>query len=231
MFIARTASAFALVLFAAAVHCAQGSVWEDKPYGEWSKEDIVKIISESPWAKVVGASDTNGSFSYVTIRLRSALPIRQALVRLKQIDSKYEKMSEKKREEFDRMMEGALVCPACDDNYVVSIGPPISYRELKSGIFALRNIRLESLLGKVYLSNDKGEKREIVHFVDPKSNDGEATLFFPRWNEKGEPLLTADSQALTLIFEIKGSQYSGTALPISTKFDVRPMRLEGSVEF
>ena len=43
-------------------------------------------------------------------------PIRQALVRLKQIGARFDKMSGAERAEFDTRMKGLLECPACVDN-------------------------------------------------------------------------------------------------------------------
>ena len=65
----------------------------------------------------------------VTVRLRSALPIRQALLRLKQIEAKYDNMSENDRADFDARMKGLIDCPACGENYIITLGPPVSQRQ------------------------------------------------------------------------------------------------------
>lgn len=205
--------------------------WMQKSYKRWTKEEIVKLISDSPWAQVVGDTTNAQVFeaSYVTVRLRSAVPIRQALVRLKQIEANYDKFDKDKKAEFDEKMKGALECPACQENYVIAISPPISDRQIKSAVFSLVNIKFEQIKDTVYLLNDKGEKRKLVFFQPALSNDGEATLFFPRLDEKGNKFLTGESKTLTLIFEKKGA--SNFQIPKSTKFDISKMLIDGNVEF
>jgi hypothetical protein len=205
--------------------------WMQKSYKRWTKEEILKLISDSPWAQVVG--DTSNAqvldASYVTVRLRSSVLIRQALVRLKQIESGYDKFVTEKKAEFDEKMKGTLECPACRDNFVVTISPPVSDRQLKSAVFGLVNLKFEQLRDTVYLVSDTGEKRKLVHFQPPLSNDGEATLFFARLDDKGAKLLTGESKSVTVVFETKG--LANFQIPRSTKFDATKAMIDGSVEF
>jgi hypothetical protein len=214
------------------------NLWE-KSYEQWTKDDIIKISSASPWAQVVQVSPTTGDripLAYVpgvTVRLRSALPIRQALVRLKQLEAKYDKMSEQNRAEFDARMKGLLECPACVDNYIVTFGPPVSQRQMKSGIGSLKNVTLSLLEKRVYLANELGERRELVHFVAPKHDEDEATFFFPRLDERGRPLLTRDNSKLILVFEAKNLRtgWGLDSIPERCEFDVAKLLLNGRVEF
>lgn len=224
----------AVVLLALAPAASAQDFWMERSYKRWTKEEIVRLISDSPWAQVAG--DTSNAqvldSSYVTIRLRSSVLIRQALVRLKMIDAGYDKFDAAKRSEFDASMKGTLECPACADNYVVTISPPISDRQLRSGVFSLIDVRYEQLKDTVYLLNDKGEKRALVHFQAPKSQDGEATLFFPRRDDKGSPLVTGESKTLTLIFERKGlGSGQNASIPKTVSFDVRKILIDGHPEF
>jgi hypothetical protein len=213
--------------------------WQSKPYQEWTKEDIIKIASDSPWAQVQQARPTTGEhiptnyLPSVTIRLRSALPIRQALLRLKQIDAKYDKMNDKERSAFDVKLNGLLECPACADNYVVTLGPPISQHQMKNGLGALINAELALLQGRVYLINDAGERRDLIHFVAPKHDEDEATFFFPRLDEKGRPLLSANNKRLIFMFEAKNlrSGYDLNSVPERFEFDVSKLTINGKVEF
>jgi hypothetical protein len=211
-------------------------VWNSKPYTQWAKEDIVKIISDSPWAQVRQPTDSVGALAAVTLRLRSSLKIRQALVRVKQIEAKYDKMNDKDRAAFDARMKGTLDCPACADNYVLSIGPPINsnpnQRPLPSGVMALRNATLAILEKNVFLSTEKGEKRPLVHFIAPKQETDDAMFFFPRFDDKGQPLLSPDSKKLIVNFNVgvlPGSQ--GMTLPSLYNFDVSRILVDGKVDF
>jgi hypothetical protein len=237
--------------------------WTQKSYKQWTKGEIVKIISDSPWAQVreVEADITNsGSVPNVTIRLRSAIPIRQALVRLRQIEAKYDKMDEKKRADFDQQLKGTLDCPACQENYVITISPPISTRMLTSGVFGLKRAAFSLLQGKVYLINDKNEKRELVHFIAPKSDTDEAVLFFPRRDENGNVFLTDKNKSFSFVFDAEnipiiggeattqrrivtdgitpvegfdtiGTSRKGRTVPRQVTFDVSKLLIDGKVEF
>lgn len=217
--------------------CAQ-SIWE-KPLEQWTKEDVIKIASASPWAQVVQTSVTTGDrvpLAYVpgvTIRLRSALPIRQALVRLKQLEAKYDKMSGQSRTDFDLKMKGLLGCPACADNYIITLGPPVSQRQMKSGIGTLKNITQSLLEKRVYLTNELGERRELVHFVAPQHDEDEATFFFPRLDDKGHPLFTKDSGKIIFVFEAKNLRtgWGLDSIPERYEFDISKLLLNGRVEF
>src|SRR5438552_3929968 len=119
-----------------------------KPFTQWSKNEANKILNDSNWAitqearidfgttvrNIAGApTDESGHLSAqmnganipvdyrVTLRLRSALPIRQALVRLKQIEAKYDSMNEREHAAFHAKTKGLLDRPACAQNYVVTI--------------------------------------------------------------------------------------------------------------
>jgi hypothetical protein len=47
-----------------------------------------------------------------------------------------------------------------------------------------------------YLTNERGERRELVHFIAPKHDGDEAIFFFPRLDDQKRPLLTPKSKKL-----------------------------------
>jgi hypothetical protein len=192
------------LLAVCAGQAAAQDFWMQKSYRRWTKDEIVRIISDSPWAQVreIEVDATSGAWRpMVTVRLRSAVPIRQALVRLKQIESGYDKMDAKDRTAFDERMRGTLECPACNDNYVITISPPISNRRVESGVYGLKAATFQMLTGKVYLITEKGEKRELAHFVAPKNDTDEAIFYFPRRDSSGKALLTKDVAKFTFVFD------------------------------
>ena len=213
--------------------------WQTKPYQQWTKDDIIKIASDSPWAQVQQARPATGEniptayLPSVTIRLRSALPIRQALWRLKQLDAKYERMKDDERTKFDAQMKGLLECPACADNYIVTLGPPISQHQMKNGLGSLVNTNLSLLQSRVYLVNERGERRELIHFVAPKHDEDEAVFYFPRLDGKGNPLFANGSKKLYFIFEAQ-DLHTGAGLgliPERFEFDVTKLTISGKIEF
>ena len=211
------------------------NIWE-KPFTQWTKSDVEKILTNSPWAKTeeerwggVGMSP----FSYkVIVRLRSALPVRQALVRLNQLNAKYDKMSEAEKAAFDAKTKGLLECPACANNYVISMNSPITRGPGDDRVGRLKDESLSSLKQYVYIANEKGERRELVHFVPPKVLGDEAVFFFPRLDDKGRPLLTLDSKKLIFYIEPRVFERNkGVFIFEKIEFDVSKLLLNGEVAF
>src|SRR5256714_14113535 len=119
--------AAALIIVAASYALAQSGVL-NKPYQQWTKPDVIKLLTDSPWARtqtirlqrrsqvraIAGQTSTvggslgtgpavaqSGELSSAedpvdykfTLRLRSALPVRQAIVRLVQVGLQYGQMT------------------------------------------------------------------------------------------------------------------------------------------
>ena len=80
--------------------------WLTKDWTEWTMQDCHEVLVKSPWTHST-AYDTVGTSPYLssvfstTIQLRSALPIRQALLRQLQLQKHYDKMKAQQKQEFD----------------------------------------------------------------------------------------------------------------------------------
>lgn len=214
--------------------------WPNKSYQQWDLNDIEKVLNESPWAQTKSKGAALGfnnpvlsggnvpAPESVTLRLRSALPIRQAILRLRQIKANYDKMSATQKQAFDAKQNDLLECPACDDNYVVTLSPP--FGQSKGVPSGLNSIPFGSLKLYIQLANEKGEKRELVHFVAPKNQSEDAIFFFSRLNDKGEPLVTSASQKLILSIDPKIFSANPVTV-IRFQFDVAKMIKNGVVLF
>jgi len=228
-----------------------------KPYQEWSKAEAEAVINNSPWAKqqelrikfdketqkaagaysgVSGAAAAQAQTEVTsqmpvdfvfTLRLRSALPVRQALVRLRAIETNVAKMTDQQRVAYDTQIKGLLECPACAENYVVTLSSKSKNNPGADAVFAtFKGGRLADLQRYVYLANERGERRALVHFVPPKAPGEEAIFFFPRTDEKGAPLLTIDNKEL--LINLTDNQANSIT---NFKFDVTKLVLNGKVEF
>lgn len=161
-----------------------------------------------------------------TVRLRSALPVRQAMSRLKQLQVDT-KMSAKERATFDTQVKGLLECPACADNYVISLSSKSKNSPGADAVFStFKGGRLSDLQRYVFIANDKGERRGLIFFVAPKVPGDEAIFFFPRLDDKGSPLLTTQSKEL--LINLTDNQANSIT---NFKFDVSKLIVEGKVEF
>lgn len=203
-------------------------VWE-KPFQKWNKEQATKILTDSPWAQTYQSTNALGAVSQeqagraqidgsiyrssgagaapgrdaptpVVIRLHSALLVRQALVRIRQIDAGYDKMDDAKRAEFDKSTVGFLSCAICQNYYVVTLTKYIDNSGLKIDEGLFQRTKLEQLKGNVWLSNEKGEKCELIQFNAPKSPADSAVFYFARLDDKGAPFLTLESKTFALVF-------------------------------
>ena len=229
-----TAGIFLIFLFTPAT--AQTS-WQETPYQQWTIADVEIVLSKSPWA-LTRSREQIGSPPFprgpafdtgrVTVRLRSAMPIRLALVRLRQIKAKYDKMSTSEKAAFDTKMKALLECPGCLENYVVTLSPPWDDR---SGVpIILREMSLKSVKRYVQLTNELGETRELVHFEPSKLDGGEAVFFFDRFNEKGVPLVDTSNKKIIVTFDYQ-LFHSAIAIPMRFEFDVSQIAVNGNVLF
>ena len=113
-----------------------------------------------------------------TLRLRSALPVRQALARLMQLDSA--KLREKDRAAHETRVKGTLACPACADNYVVSLSARSEESQGSDPVYAaFAGARIDDIKRFIYLANDRGDRRALVHFVPPRSTRRGGRLLLP----------------------------------------------------
>jgi hypothetical protein len=162
-----------------------------------------------------------------TLRLRSAMPVRQALVRLKQIDIGYDELTDKDRAAFDAKTKGLLECPACVENYVLTLSSKSAQSPGADAVYSVfKGGRIDDLKRYVYIANERGDQRPLIHFVPPKVPGDEATFFFPRFDDSGAPLLTTANKEL--VFNITNNEIN---LVTNFKLDVSKFVLNGKVEF
>ena len=88
--------------------------WSAKDWRKWSAAECNKMLHDSPWSRKwsysedrVKAGGSAGSVQDVIVQvtyyaqLRSALPVREAVIRQMQIDRNYEKLGLAERQQFD----------------------------------------------------------------------------------------------------------------------------------
>jgi hypothetical protein len=235
-------AALALTVILGVIGIASGQVWAKKPYQEWSKSEVEKLLSDSPWAQQhiqhysSGGNGGNSSNERrrapdvdftVTARLRSALPIRQALARQMQIEAKYDKMSETERAALDAKTKSVLDCPPCRETYAVALSSRSEQDRSVDPVYgSFRDSTLDQLKKYVYLENDRGERRAVVDFIRPQGLGADAIFVFARRDASGKPLVTAEDKKLTLRFG------EATVSSLFTfEFDVHKMLLNGDVAF
>lgn len=246
-----------IFILLASVAASAQDFWMTKSYARWDEKEIEKMLNDSPWAQsqkirvqiegrvnaaagsvvgnvslaptignTVNNSSTAPTIDYTyTLRLRSAVPIRQAIVRKNALNQK--EPNRKQLEEFEKRQSGILACPACQDNYVVTLSAKSNENKNYDPVYEFfGKARFEDLKRYVVLLNDKGKKRELVHFIQPKTAGDEAVFFFPRSDAQGNPLFTAESKEL--IFNATNNQISQAT---NFKMKIAPMIIDGKIEF
>jgi hypothetical protein len=234
--------------------------WRARPYQEWTKQDVAKLLNDSPWARTqtvriatrkqlrsvagqvsaapgsgpvptnaqaaLGGADAAVNYSF-TIRLRSSLPIRQAIVRLVQLDAKYDAMEPAQKKLLDEQTKELLECRECVDNYIISVGFGSTNSSGVDPIYDwFRGQSVESLKGYIYIQNDQGERRALSGFVPPRVLGDEAFFLFARNDREGKPLVTPKNKKL--LFRMSDAN-AGSVTNFS--LDVSRMVVDGRLEF
>lgn len=209
----RTLCLLISVLLFAGVTLYAKEVWETKPPDEWSQRDCQKLLTNSPWAKelsLVGAdygqgggaasSDAQAPYITYTIRLTSAEPVRQAVVRQMKILNKYDSLPAEQKQEFDRSTQAFLAGPPSD--YVVAtVSFETNHRDFLRDLLRHWQSQTTDLLqNSVYLSGSKGEKVRLAQFVPVQGANQEFQFVFPR-SVDGKEVLQPDDKALHLEFD------------------------------
>ena len=227
----------------------------DKPIQQWSKDEVNQLLTESAWAKTQairvqrrsqprsiagemprdvlapkdelrGAADP---LDYrFTLRLHSALPIRQALVRREQLKWNYDRKGVEERKAFDRQAKQLLLdCPICANYYVLSVGFSSKNSSGNDMIYKwFSATTLPSIKGYVYIANDRSERRDLVDFIPPKVSGDDVYFIFPRLDEKGQPLFIPTDKKL--IFRMSDNNANSIT---NFTLDISRMVVSGRLEF
>jgi len=162
-----------------------------------------------------------------TLRLRSGLPIRAALLRAKQLDANYDSFTEAERVAFDKKWNGILDCPACAQNYVLTLTSSSKEQRGADAVYSIfKGARLADLQRYVFLANENGAKRQLIHFVPPKAPGDEAVFYFARFDEKGLPLFNAQSKELR--FNLNNNEVN---IVTNFRVDLSHLKIDGEISF
>ena len=147
------------------------------------------------------------------IELRSALPVREAIVRLQQIQG-YNKLTDDQKKQFDAKAK-AYFETSYDDviDVHVSYGSAQQYLERQLAQY-WKSIPADGLPVDVFLINEKGDHITPVRFISPQSGDYSFELYFPRM-QNNEPVIRATDKSFSIQFPHPaiGSQKTGSNVP------------------
>jgi hypothetical protein len=233
-----------LALLALFATPAGAQFWEKKDWRQWSKSECKKMLSDSPWSKTfadevvvrqdggIGAGgfperEDRPKVEYV-VQLRSALPVRQAVIRAMQHEIKYDKLSAAEKASYDRQFEQYLN-QDFDDRVVVHVNYGSNVQLFQRALDNIwRSISTTGLVvpAHTYLINPKGELVDIARFIPPSPSASEFELLFPKfW--KGAPMVTEQDR----MFQVQLPGVSFQEQRILIEFDVRKMKYRGTFEY
>jgi len=213
--------------------------WEKKEYKEWTQKECTKILTESPWAQKLeltnvqvmdnSKTSTDGGQPYIRywVQFRSALPIRQAMVRQGQIANKYETLSAEQKQAFDKQAEGMLT-GFPEDSVVVFVSYETNDRNRDQELSRWWQTKTTELLkNQVYLTA-KNTKVSIARYVTGQGAERWFQFIFPR-EADGKPVVTPQDKSLKLEFPYPSlGMGSGQAFQ---EFKVEKMIFSGNIAF
>lgn len=207
IFRAAALLAWTSLFFAGAV---SGQVWVKKEYTKWSKSDCQKLLNDSPWASsytygtvlfqpvgepsAVSGRDTAPQFTYVA-QFWSARPVREAIVRMQQLDPKYDKLPlEQKKVLDDRSMQ--FLNTEFPDTIVIQVTYSAPQAIMLSMVRFWKQKTQDDLKQAITLIAE-GKRLQPIQVVVAGGGGNEIQVIFPR-TLNGESIVRADTKEIRL---------------------------------
>ncbi len=175
---------------------AGAQFWTKKPYHQWSKDEAQTMLSDSPWAREIvlanisglgrltssrstGNEQTGAELTY-QVQVRSAQPVRQAIVQLGRLSPRYQQMSAEQKARVDQ--NGEQFANAKSDEIVFWV----NYRSSVQGqnldlVQYWQKQTLATLANTLWLMVPDREKVEATYFAPGPEQSFEVR--FPRPKE------------------------------------------------
>lgn len=229
-----------VVMFLAIFLPAAGSVVgqkQAKPWKEWSKTDAQKVLNDSPWAHQQVDQDfqepspltrppdpsidtrlkQNEGMTY-GIRFFSARPIRQAFVRMIQLQKK-----DLPPDTVTRLNTFAEVLSEDSIIIAVTIENPDA-NMLGKAMQIVRNATTAELKNTTYLERSDGKRVFLEQYTPPGSDGFGARFIFPRLLD-GKPFLGPEHTMVRFVSDL------GQSIKLHMTYKVKEMMLDGKLEY
>lgn len=229
-----------VVMFLAILLAAAGSVVgqkQAKPWKEWSKTDAQKVLNDSPWAHQQVDQDfqepspltrppdpsidtrlkQNEGMTY-GIRFFSARPIRQAFVRMIQLQKK-----DLPPDTVTRLNTFAEVLS--EDSIIIAVtteNPDANM--LGKAMQIIRNATTPELKNSTYLERSDGKRVFLEQYTPPGTDGFGARFIFPRLLD-GKPFLGPEHTMVRFVSDLAPS------IKFHMTYKVKEMMLDGKLEY
>lgn len=219
-----------------------------KPWTEWSKKEVEKILNDSAWGQTqtvtdtsemyysptvtpanggpvrTSARDTQGATNQPTnvkyrIRWLSARPIRQALMRLVMLNMK-ESPDASLAERMKTYAEGRA-----EDEIVIAVTFEANDQRFGGpAMQAFNSATTASLKNDTYLERNDGQRIFLKNYAPPTNDGFGARFIFPRMT--GEKAFITDDTGQVRFFS-----KLGRGIEFNMKFNVAQMKYNDALEY
>lgn len=210
--------------------------WE-KPFTEWKREEVLKLLNKSPWAdhmtftrqtgvspEGLSQSRTRGGslggerelYDTYTVRFFSALPVRQAYVRMLQFMNGYDEMRAEQKKQFDNRFSRVLKMDT-SQSIIVALEFSSNDRQLAMNVERmLQQNTAELLKQKVYLISQQLGRVELTEYYPPAADGTGAKFLFPRIID-GKPVVSPQDKEVKFEFYVPGPLSDGQGRSVNHK--------------
>jgi hypothetical protein len=196
----RHVCAVLAILVSAVLVTWAGVGWVDKDWKQWSKDEVKLVLHDSPWSKKwakgqlntsaavpgvsgagkEGAAGENAPEIDYYLQIRSAMPVREAVIREAQLERGYDSFTESEKKAFDaqsipflnRVYSDVIVVHVLFSSNVQAFERQLAEH--------WQNIRTDAIPDEVFLINERGNRVPPVRFTAPRGGAYEFDLAFPR---------------------------------------------------
>jgi hypothetical protein len=232
-----------LSLFGSTILSAQ-EFW-DEPFEKWNAKYVNRLISDSPWSqnqtlstplagKDSGLQGEKEIYNKFTVRFFSALPVRQAYVRMMQLLNKYDEMAPEQRSEFDSRFKRALALDVSDRVIVAiefSSNDPDATREMKQFMATARTATIKQ---NVYLIGEHSGRVSLKEYFPPSTDGTGAKFIFPR-TMNGKPVIASGDKEARFEFLVpvidRNAGGQTNLQKLSVAFKVEKMVYKGELSY
>ena len=230
----RIFAVFICLLLFALTGLAQKDKNAAKPWPEWTKDEVDKMLNKSPWGHVITNTDTSEmtatlgvsrgdqgsnnqaiSWNY-RVRFFSAKPIRQAFARKLLLDNpalKSQQLENFVNGDYSESIVLAVTYEATDRRYLAE-------REK-----AFNQATTEQLASTVYLELKNGKRIPLAEYSPPTKDGTGAKFVFPRTNN-GLPYITDEKDVIRFV-----ANMADTGIGFEYRFKLADMMYDGKLEY
>jgi|CZKC01.1.fsa_nt_gi hypothetical protein len=241
-------SLLAAVLLAALTANAS-DFWQTKNWNNWSKDACEKLLTESPWARtwtgtysvilgrverpVYGVPTPSSNDLVYTVQIRSALAIREAIVREQQLSQKYDKMNGDQRKAFDSWA-GQILNQGSQDPIIVRV-------DLSKGADLDAFVQPGEILHASLVTDDGAQISATSVHLDQSTKTFDAS--FPRVID-GVPAIKDGQKYFSIQFQspqvlvvdgrnipVQPEEVKTPAQSVQVKFDLSKMLVNGKASY